>query len=95
MSNLTYMVIVQHPLPLTPSRQGRGDLIMRSSLVKRHSFVPSPLTGEGQGGGELLPYMLFSVKTQQAEIPLKYKVFLILFLVHKGMPQAQQLSFST
>jgi len=64
------------PLPLVPSRRGRGDIRnggrTNSETLRKSSFpfagetnhnrsltldgesktVPSPLTGEGQGGGE-------------------------------------------
>ncbi len=31
--------------------------MVRASLARSYSFVPSPLTGEGQGGGELFDFL--------------------------------------
>src|SRR3989339_1768892 len=43
-----FPVPIQRPLPLSPPHHGRGEYV----LIRYQ--IPSPLMGEGSGGGELL-----------------------------------------
>ena len=71
------------PLPLIPSREGRGTRGVNSSREGRGkrtgipfsggngAFIPSPLMGEGQGGGDegtdFLQGHQYNIRTQEKE----------------------------